>query len=73
MNEERDVRRLLSEDVDGLMPWLDPQVPIDAARVAHVSAKTNLSTSDVHRLYEGIAHDFGLTLQWEGDEERREA
>ena len=73
MREGDEIRRLLSRDVDGIGPWLDPQVPIDAAWVAVVTRETNLSKTDVHRLYEEIASDFGLTLQWKRGDERRKA
>ena len=73
MREGNEIRRMLSRDVDGIGPWLDPQVPIDAARVADVTRETNLSKTDVHRLYEEIASGFGLTLQWKRGDERRKA
>jgi HEAT repeat protein len=59
-----DIRRLVSRYVDGSWPWLDPQVPIGAARVAKVASRTTVSKAAVRSLYEEIAPGFGLTLRW---------
>lgn len=55
---------LLSRDVDGSYPWLDPQEPITIARVAEAARKLKLTEEEVRTLYQALAADFLLRLDW---------
>jgi hypothetical protein len=55
-------RRLLTQDLDGEFPWLDPQEPIDGPRIDHTAQKLNLSARQVRTRYRALADRFGLRL-----------
>jgi hypothetical protein len=63
-NGEKTDRRLLSRDLDGTKPWLDPQVPITAARMAEAAERLSLPEAEIRRRYEALAPDFALKLEW---------
>nr|VFJ44260.1 MAG: PBS lyase HEAT-like repeat-containing protein [Candidatus Kentron sp. FW] len=55
-------RRLLSEDLYGFGPWLDPQAPIDEARIAEAAEKLREPAEEIRRRYRALAERFGLRL-----------
>lgn len=57
-------KQLLSQDLDRLAPWLDPQEPISANRVTKVALALSLPVDEVRRLYEPLAEEYGLRLEW---------
>jgi hypothetical protein len=57
-------RRLVSEDLDGSIPWIDPQVPITQDRVQEAAEAIRISAKEARQRYEAIATEFGLKLGW---------
>jgi hypothetical protein len=57
--EETD-RRLLTRDMDGIDPFLDPMEPIKATWMAHVAEQIGKSPDEVRRDYERLAATLGL-------------
>jgi hypothetical protein len=55
-------RKLLSDDLDGMGPWLDPQMPITTARLVEAARKLKLSTAAVRLRYEKLAPEYCLNL-----------
>jgi HEAT repeat protein len=51
---------LLSHDLDGLSPWIDPETPITEQRIADAAQRLEISTQEARYLYEAIAADFHL-------------
>ena len=58
-------RYLLSRGLDGSWPWLDPQTPLIAARVAEAAEILSLPEVEIRRRYEALAPDFALKLEWQ--------
>jgi HEAT repeat protein len=56
--------KLLSVDVDGLGPWLDPKDPVSQERVLQCSTKLGLSVDEVRNRYEALSRDLGLMVDW---------
>jgi HEAT repeat protein len=51
---------LLSQDLDGRDPWMDPSAPITETRIAAAARKLGITSQEVRYLYESIAADFHL-------------
>jgi HEAT repeat protein len=51
---------LLSRNLNGLGPWLDPIAPITETRITAVALKLDITNQEVRSLYESIAADFNL-------------
>nr|VFK61205.1 MAG: HEAT repeat-containing protein [Candidatus Kentron sp. UNK]VFK69810.1 MAG: HEAT repeat-containing protein [Candidatus Kentron sp. UNK] len=60
--EEEIDRRLLSENLYGFGPWLDPARPIDATRMEEAARRLDKTPEEIRRHYEALAARFGLTL-----------
>ena len=56
-------RALLSRDIDGVNPWLDPQEPITQDRVIQCARKVKLTEEEVRSRYQALAPDFQLNLR----------
>ena len=56
---------VLTHDLDGAAPGIDPLQPIDRARLEATAAKLNIGLDEARRLYEGVAADYGLTLAFD--------
>jgi HEAT repeat protein/GTPase SAR1 family protein len=61
-------RKLLSRDLDGLLPFLDPQKPVKLEWVQHVQRHLNLSVPEVKIRYQALAEEFNLILAYEETE-----
>ncbi len=57
-------KALLSRDVDGVGPWLDPKDSIDNRRVKIVAEKLKMPEDEVRRRYEKLDEKIGLKLAW---------
>jgi HEAT repeat protein len=57
---EQENRRLLSRDLDGLKPFLDPRETISVERVAKAARVLNLSPEDVRARYEALGSRLKL-------------
>lgn len=66
MGDETDTA-LISRDIDGNWPWLDPADPIGEERVAKVTEKLEIPEAEVRSRYEALADRFGLKLTWRKD------
>ena len=55
-------RELLSEDLDGFGPWLDPLSPITAERIALAADKLEKPREEIQQRYAALAERFGLKL-----------
>lgn len=55
-------RRLLTADLDGQRPFLDPTEPITEERIAEAAQKTGESVDQVRSRYERLAEPFRLQL-----------
>jgi hypothetical protein len=53
-------RQLLTEDIDGVAPFLDPMEPITATWMAHVAEEIGQPVDEVRRDYERLAAVFDL-------------
>lgn len=62
--EDETDRKLLTQDFDGLYPYLDLDRPVDKAWVAAASTALDLEEKEVTRRYESLAPTFGLRLAW---------
>jgi HEAT repeat protein len=60
-------QKLLSDDLDAISPWLDPQELIDDRRAESVAEKLELPLEYVRKRYEDLADAFGLKLSWRVD------
>ena len=56
-------RRLLSRDLDGVSPFLDPREPIRRVRVEEAASELELSVDEVQRRYEALVTRFGLRME----------
>ena len=56
-------RELLSEDIDGFGPWLDPQAPITVARINEAAEDLEQPVQAIASRYKELAQRFGLTLE----------
>jgi hypothetical protein len=54
--------KLLSRDVDGMGPWLDPRDPIDEARIEKAAARLKVPAEEIRRRYKVLANEFGLRI-----------
>ena len=57
-------RRLLSWDLDGMLPWIDPQDPITQLRVTEASHELDMTPDNIRAHYESLAAQFSLKLGW---------
>ncbi len=55
---------LLTEDIDGNYPWLDPSEAIGEDRVQNAAPLLNLPVAEIRRRYLALAADFGLTCDF---------
>jgi HEAT repeat protein len=53
-------RQLVTEDIDGVAPFLDPMEPITATWMAHAAEETGKRIDEVHRDYARLAAAFDL-------------
>lgn len=53
-------RQLLTKDIDGIVPFLDPMEPITATWMAHVAEEIGKPVDEVRRDYERLAAVFDL-------------
>ena len=59
--------KLLSRDLDGIGPFLDPRKPINDAFAKRAASELELPVEDVQVRYEKLAARFGLRLAWRAD------
>lgn len=59
--EETD-RQLLSVDLDGLTPWLDPQLPLTSGRIVQAADILEKPLEEIQQRYAVLAERFGLKL-----------
>ncbi len=57
-------RKLLSRDLDGINPFLDPREPINDAFAKRAASELELTVEDVQVRYEKLSARFGLHLAW---------
>ncbi len=55
-------RCLLSNDLDGIEPWLDPLSPITSDRIAEAADKLEKPPEEIQQRYEALVERFGLKL-----------
>jgi len=60
-------RKLLSCDLDGIDPFLDPREPINDTFAKRAASEFELTVEDVQVRYETLAARFGLGLAWRED------
>jgi len=60
--------KLLSRDLDGINPFLDPREPINDAFAKKAASEFELTVEDVMIRYEKLAARFGLCLAWLEDD-----
>ena len=53
---------ILSSDLDGLVPWLDPQSPITPERIAQAAKQLNKPPEEIKQRYAQLAERFCLQL-----------
>jgi hypothetical protein len=58
---------LLSHDLDGFNPFLDPREPINETFAKKAASEFNLTVEDVQSRFETLAARFGLRLSWRVD------
>jgi HEAT repeat protein len=56
--------KLLSQDLDGDYPWLDPMNPITEARVSMASNLLDMDPCDIRFHYQSLAEKFDFKLGW---------
>jgi HEAT repeat protein len=60
-------RKLLSRDLDGYDPFLDPHDPISEKFARKAAKELGLPLEEVRARYEALAGCFGLRLSWRKD------
>jgi len=60
LRDKPNERTLLSRDLDGGYPWIDPGVPITETRIADAACGLGITNQEARSLYEEIAADFHL-------------
>jgi HEAT repeat protein len=55
-------RCLLSSDLDGIEPWLDPLSPITPERITEAADKLEKTPEEIQQRYTALAERFGLKL-----------
>ena len=60
-------RILLSEDLDGLRPGIDPREPISSSRNVIAGDLLNITPEEVRTAYVALAPDFHLTIEQDED------
>ncbi len=58
-------RKLLTKDLDGYAPYLDPQDEIGKEWVREAAEELELSVEEVYRRYEALTQQFPLKLAWQ--------
>ncbi len=53
-------QELLSLNIDGLAPWIDPREPITDAHIEDAAKRIGKSPQEVREIYESVAEDFHL-------------
>ena len=61
-------RKLLSRDLDGLQPFLDPHRPIRKALAQRAASRLALPLGEVQARYEALSERFHLRLGWQSDQ-----
>jgi hypothetical protein len=61
-------RKMLSRDLNGFYPFLDPRKPINDAFAKRAASELELTVEDVQVRYEKLAARFGLHLAWRADD-----
>ena len=61
--EDETDRKLLSEDLDGIAPWLDSLSPITAERIAKAADRLKKPPKEIQQRYTALAERFGLKLE----------
>lgn len=56
-------RELLSRDLNGMYPCIDPNTPITKTRIADTARALEITTQEALALYEAIATDFHLSFE----------
>ena len=54
---------LLSRDLDGVSPWLDPEETMRHSLLQRASEELGLPLLEVRRRYESLAADYGLRVE----------
>ncbi|MGH8909987.1 MAG: HEAT repeat domain-containing protein, partial [Egibacteraceae bacterium] len=57
-------RKLLTKNVDGLQPFLDPRLPIGDTHLRRAARALNLPEQDIQHRYTHLAQRLPLTLSW---------
>ncbi|MEV7388147.1 MULTISPECIES: hypothetical protein [unclassified Streptomyces] len=57
-------RMLLSDDLDGLAPGIDPAAEIEEGALAAYAAAVRLPVDEVRRGFEELAARYPLSLSW---------
>jgi hypothetical protein len=60
MRNNETERILLSRDLDGAVPWMDPKEPITEKRLEDAAARLGITRQEVRSLYASLAADFHL-------------
>lgn len=73
--ESRTSRRLLTRDLDGLLPGIDPLEVIDPSRVAEAAERLRKHPDTIREEYERLVREHGLPLRlsWLEDEATSDA
>ena len=61
-------RRLLSRDLNGMPPYLDPQASIAGDWIERAASKLGLPEQEVCTRLEALADRFGLRLAWRDEQ-----
>jgi energy-coupling factor transporter ATP-binding protein EcfA2 len=64
LRNDREAKKLLTRDLDGMAPFLDPTRPIDAQWVEHCSSKLNKPINEIWQAYEQLSKVFPLNLSY---------
>ena len=65
MCKDKTDRKLLSRNLDGFQPVLDPKKEIDEKRVRQAAKRLKIPADEVRRRYEALAQQFPLKLAWQ--------
>ena len=56
-------KKLLSQDIDGVAPWLDPRETITRSRMHRAAESLGMKISEVRRRYKALQAKYGLKLE----------
>ncbi|HYH82865.1 MAG TPA: HEAT repeat domain-containing protein [Longimicrobium sp.] len=56
---------LLTQDLDGMGPWIDPREPVTSSRVRQAAAALSTTENEIRKRFEELVREHGMPLELE--------